>query len=153
MPSVERFTLTTTCIDCEVAGAYGIMFNVVPNRAIVVENFHVEHFGLSNQFEFHVYTKAGSWAEAPTNQGSWTEIGHVTLASNANPVMLPSSSIDPVTIYAGQTQSFYIASVGVLIKVLKESEGTSQEVDDLSLFTGKKIGNTRFAAGDYGDYR
>ena len=99
------------------------------------------HFG-GNNFNFHVFTKSGSWTDSYNDQSKWTKIGAAsfsTLSSTSNnPVRLPSRNIDPVVIYSGQTQSFYIACVGNYFRVHEEISGVKAENNDATIYAGLK---------------
>lgn len=137
MPSLQRFHLDSESSGSE-QGAFGVMFEVIPNRAINVETFQVATFGGTYEYQFHVFSKPGSWAGAESNAGSWAKIGEYSVTTNQNPVRLSSTAIDSVTIYAGQTQSFYIACTSRYFKVRQESSSTASTNNDVSLYTGSR---------------
>lgn len=108
-PTLDRFQFTSTTTQV-MQSSYGIMFEVVPNRAMSVETFHVRRIGSNTQtFEFHIYTRPGSWTSAQSDAAKWTKMGTSIISTNSNPVQISSQALTPVTVYAGQKQSFYIA--------------------------------------------
>lgn len=58
MPTADRVTLISSGAPSQFTAAFGDMFEVVANRAITVQTFHVRHFGSNgNAYNFHVFTK------------------------------------------------------------------------------------------------
>ena len=151
MPSFSRYGFDTYSAGNSLTAAYGIMFEIVPNRAMIIETFQLRKRSVSQTFNLQIYTKSGSYTNALQNEASWEKIGEVTLNTNSeNTVRIPSTAIDSVTIYAGQTQSFYIASLTDWFYVGEES--ASDTSDDLTVNVGhrKYPYSTLFGAGSSG---
>ena len=135
-PSMDRESLISTTSGSN-AGAFGCMFTVVPKRAIIVETFFIVTFGQTATFTVHVFSRLGEWSGVPSDASAWTKLGQQTFtATNQNPVKVSAQVFSSVTIYSGQTQSFYIAFEGHYFKVKGETMGTVSENNDVSLYTG-----------------
>lgn len=64
-------------------------------------------------------------------------MGEYSTTTNQNPVMISSNAIDSVTVYSGETQSFYIARTdGQYFIAREESSGSSSTNADVTLYTG-----------------
>mmetsp|Transcript_25700 Transcript_25700/g.44898 ORF Transcript_25700/g.44898 Transcript_25700/m.44898 type:complete len:1663 (+) Transcript_25700:1-4989(+) len=138
-PTTQRYDFASAGSG-PTGGAYGIMFDVVPNRAMSIETFHLATFGGGTKtYELHIYTRPGSWVSAQSNSAMWTKISALTISTSDNPLKIPSSVMTPVTVYAGQTQSFYIASVGTHFEVRQEDLGTANADQHVSIYTGRRF--------------
>lgn len=128
------------------------MFEVIPNRAISVETFHVMRLAGSSQktFNFQVFTRSGSWNGWQSASAGWTKISEDGLTvTSTDPIAIPMSKMTPVTIYSGVTQSFYIASTSEFFISSEADAGTAASNSDVSLYTGWGI-STRNLFGQPG---
>mmetsp|Transcript_31509 Transcript_31509/g.60108 ORF Transcript_31509/g.60108 Transcript_31509/m.60108 type:complete len:784 (-) Transcript_31509:593-2944(-) len=152
-PTYSGEVFTSDGSSLKLFGVYGIMFEVIPNRAMSIETFHVKGVAVEATYNFQVYTRQGPWDQfSSSSSAGWTKISENDLSiSSADAVVkIPMSKITPVTVYAGQTQSFYFASTGSYFIGGEAGMETASTDSAVSLYSGRGIERTLFGQGRNG---
>ena len=137
--------------DC-VEYATGIMFEIVAENEITIQTFQIEEFLHEGVFAYNIYTKTGGWDGFQLNQDAWTKLGESVIDMSDRPsqgwttdpayynVLFPSQDMTPVTIYPGETRSFYIAKAIGQTTPFRVSPTSSDESNgDLTVKSGFRM--------------
>jgi len=104
------------------SAAAGVMFEVVAENDITIQTFQIQENYIGGVYGWTIFTKPGGWDGFQTNADAWTKLGEATVDTSGRPytacslnpvscnVLFPSQHMAPVTMYQGETRSFYIAS-------------------------------------------
>ncbi|EJK75304.1 hypothetical protein THAOC_02974 [Thalassiosira oceanica] len=102
--------------------AAGVMFEVVAENDITIQTFQIQENVIGGVYGWTIFTKPGGWDGFQRNADAWTKLGEATVDTSGRPytsclrnpaacnVLFPSQHMAPVTMYPGETRSFYIAS-------------------------------------------
>ncbi|KAI2508882.1 Metallo-peptidase family M12B Reprolysin-like [Fragilaria crotonensis] len=102
-----QLQLTTTFAGGN--GQAGNMIEVLASKNIVVNSFDIHTYSTGSVHAF-VYVKKGSYVGFERDASAWTKIADTVVVGKGspNPTPIPQKDVDPVTINAGETYSFYI---------------------------------------------
>jgi hypothetical protein len=90
-------------------GQAGNMIEVMASKNIVVNSFDIHTYS-TGSVHAYVYVKKGSYVGFERDPSAWTKIADTVVVGKGspNPTPIPQKDVDPVTINAGETFSFYI---------------------------------------------
>ena len=90
-------------------GQAGNMIEILASKNSVVTSFDIHTFS-TGSVRAYVYVKKGSYVGFERNPSAWTKIADTVIVGlgSPNPTPIPAKDVVPVTMYAGETYSFYI---------------------------------------------
>lgn len=104
-----------TSFNGGLVGVAGNVFSVVAKNDVTITNFAVHSYAATAvNVEVWKKTSLGGCKGAQRSRNGWVQIGSASFVANSSgqPSVLPTGSIDPVPIAAGDEQCFYVTFAG-----------------------------------------
>lgn len=117
------------------------MFKVEAKQDVVITGFNVVS-KKDTANDVMIYTRLGSYEGEPLRQNGWKPIFQGNIPNQQNKLSKLDDFNEPVTIIAGDTQSFYVYSSKGLMYTLGDKEGKAYADNDaLVMYEGKVTSN------------